>query len=79
MNLHKHLLKEKKNPSNVNLDCCGLTSQNAQGRNRKASKPFLTLYNLEEERTRFHSVWTPLLNYTVSTFLFKFLGKLVFL
>lgn len=53
MDLHEHLLKEKKksNPQNGNLDCCGLTSQHAQSRNRKASKPLLTLYNLEERRT----------------------------
>lgn len=58
MDLHKHLLKKKKNLNTVNLDYCGLTSQNAQSRNRKASKPLLTLYNLEEKRTRFHSLDT---------------------
>ena len=31
MDLHKHLLKES-NPNNVNLDCCGLASQNAHSK-----------------------------------------------
>jgi hypothetical protein len=57
----------------VNLEGCGLTSQNAEVGTGKPENHF-SWSVIWRRRTRL-SVWTPLFNYAISTFCFQISGK----